>query len=62
MQENQLPNGQLMEEVALGGGVTSLGSSFIFNNNLNCRYLMIMTDGNLPGTDYFKQFDIFEKK
>ena len=44
------------------GGLTSRGSSFIFNNNLNCRYLMIITDGDWHGTEYFRQLDIFEKK
>jgi alpha-mannosidase len=45
-----------------GAGITPSGISLRFNNNLNCRYLMIVTDGNWHGTEYFKQLDIFEKK
>jgi alpha-mannosidase len=45
-----------------GAGITSIGSSLIFDNNLKCRYLMIINDGNWHGTEYLKQLDIFEKK
>jgi alpha-mannosidase len=40
----------------------SSGISYIFNNNLSCRYIMIMTDGSWHGSEYFRQLDIFEKK
>ena len=40
----------------------SSGISYIFNNNLTCRYIMFVTDGNWHGTEYFRQLDIFEKK
>lgn len=43
-------------------GLTSRGSSYIFTDNLNCRYLMIISDGDWHGTEYLKQLDIFEKK
>jgi hypothetical protein len=42
--------------------ITSIGSSFIFDNNLTCRYLMIISYGAWQGTEYFKQLDIFENK
>jgi alpha-mannosidase len=45
-----------------GRGIGGSGSSYIFNNNLKCRYLMFITDGSWHGTEYFKQIDIFEKK
>lgn len=38
------------------------GISYIFNNNLNCRYIMFVSDGNWHGTEYFRQLDIIEKK
>ncbi|HKI89920.1 MAG TPA: glycosyl hydrolase-related protein, partial [Draconibacterium sp.] len=38
------------------------GTSYVFNNDLNCRYLMFISDGNWHGTDYIKQLDIFKKK
>ena len=41
---------------------TFSGISFKFENNLNCRYLMILTDGHWHGTEYFNQLDIFEKE
>jgi alpha-mannosidase len=43
----------------------SFGSADIsctFKNNLNCRYLMFISDGNWHGTEYIRQLDIFEKK
>jgi alpha-mannosidase len=40
----------------------STAISYIFNNNLNCRYIMFVSDGNWHGTEYFRQLDIFEKK
>lgn len=36
----------------------SSGISYIFSNNLNCRYIMFVTDGNWHGTEYFRQLDI----
>ena len=39
----------------------SSGISYVFNNNLTCRYIMFLTDGNWHGSEYFKQIDIFEK-
>jgi alpha-mannosidase len=45
-----------------GRGLPSSGTSYIFENNLKCRYIMIISDGNWHGTEYFKQVDIFEKK
>jgi hypothetical protein len=45
-----------------GRGFRGTGTSYEFNNNLNCRYLMFISDGNWHGTDYIKQLDIFEKK
>ena len=49
---------------ANGGGrwFRGSGTSYIFNNDLNCRYLLFISDGNWHGTDYIKQLDIFEKK
>ncbi len=49
---------------ANGGGrwFRGSGSSYIFKNDLNCRYLMFISDGNWHGTDYMKQLDIFEKQ
>lgn len=43
-------------------GFGGSGSSYIFDNNLKCRYLMFISDGNWHGTEYIKQLDIFEKK
>jgi hypothetical protein len=48
--------------VGSGRGMTSSGSSFIFDNNLTCRYLMLITDGAWHGTELIRQLDIFEKK
>ena len=44
-----------------GRGFASSGTSFIFENNLKCRYLLFISDGNWHGTEYLKQLDIFEK-
>ena len=38
------------------------GISYIFGNNISFRYIMIVTDGNWHGTEYFRQLDILEKK
>jgi hypothetical protein len=38
------------------------GISYQYNNNLKCRYLLFVSDGNWHGTEYFKQLDIFEKQ
>jgi len=43
-------------------GVASSGTSFVFDNNLKCRYIMFLTDGSWHGTEYLKQLDIIEKK
>ncbi len=45
-----------------GRGIRTSGISYIFNNNLKCKYLMFISDGTWHGTDYFKQIDIFEVK
>jgi len=44
-----------------GRGMGGSGMSYIFSNNLKCRYLMLISDGNWHGSDYLKQLDIFEK-
>ena len=43
------------------GGMGASGSSFQFENNLKCRYLMFLTDGKWHGNDYIKQVDVFVK-
>ena len=45
-----------------GRGVASSGTSLVFENNLQCRYIMIISDGSWHGTEYIKQLDIIEKK
>ena len=45
-----------------GRGFGGSGTSFIFENNLKCQYLMFISDGNWHGSDYIKQLDIFERK
>ncbi|MCJ7448492.1 MAG: glycosyl hydrolase-related protein [Bacteroidales bacterium] len=45
-----------------GRGFGGSGTSYVFDNNLKCRYLMFISDGSWHGTDYVKQLDIFEKK
>jgi len=45
-----------------GRGVSSSGTSFVFDNGLQCRYIMFVSDGNWHGTEYLKQLDIIEKK
>jgi alpha-mannosidase len=45
-----------------GRGVASSGTSLVFENNLQCRYIMIISDGGWHGTEYIKQLDIIEKK
>jgi alpha-mannosidase len=39
----------------------STGISYIFDN-LKCRYIMFISDGNWHGSEYFRQLDIIEKK
>ena len=45
-----------------GRATGSTGISYVFNNNLTCRYIMFLTDGSWHGSEYFRQLDIFEKK
>ena len=45
-----------------GRGFGGTGTSYVFDNNLQCRYLLFISDSNWHGTEYFKQLDIFEKK
>ena len=45
-----------------GRSFGSADISYTFKNNLNCRYLMFISDGNWHGTEYIRQLDIFEKK
>jgi len=45
-----------------GRGIASTGTSFIFDTGLQCRYIMIISDGNWHGTEYLKQLDIIEKR
>ncbi|MCX6321268.1 MAG: glycosyl hydrolase-related protein [Bacteroidia bacterium] len=45
-----------------GRGVSSSGTSLVFDNGLQCRYIMFISDGNWHGTEYLKQLDIIEKK
>jgi alpha-mannosidase len=45
-----------------GRGMNSTGTSYVFDNNLQCRYIMFITEGNWHGTEYFKQVDVIEKK
>jgi len=45
-----------------GRGVSSSGTSLIPDNGLQCRYIMIISDGSWHGTEYIKQLDIIEKK
>ena len=33
-----------------------------FEDNLKCRYLLLLTDGKWQGNDYLKQVDIFIKQ
>jgi alpha-mannosidase len=43
------------------GGMGASGASLQFENNLRCRYLMLLTDGKWHGNDYLKQVDVFVK-
>lgn len=43
------------------GGMGASGASLQFENNLKCRYLMLLTDGRWHGNDYMKQVDVFVK-
>jgi len=45
-----------------GRGFGGSGTSWIFDNNLKCRYIMFITDGGWHSSDYFRHLDIFEKK
>jgi alpha-mannosidase len=45
-----------------GRGISSGGTSLVFESGLQCRYLMIVSDGTWHGTEYLKQLDIIEKK
>ena len=45
-----------------GRGVSSSGTSLVFENGLQCRYIMFISDGSWHGTEYFKQLDIIEKR
>ena len=45
-----------------GRGFGGTGTSWIFDNNLKCRYLLFISDGSWHGSDYFRHLDIFEKK
>jgi alpha-mannosidase len=44
-----------------GRGVSSTGTSLVFESALQCRYIMFVSDGNWHGTEYIKQLDIIEK-
>jgi alpha-mannosidase len=43
-------------------GMSGSGISYIFDNNLTCRYIMLVTEGNWHGTEYLKQLDLIDKK
>jgi alpha-mannosidase len=43
-------------------GIGTSGISYIFNNNLTCRYIMLVTEGSWHGSEYLRQLDIVEKK
>jgi len=43
------------------GGVNASGTSLQFDNNLKCRYLMLIADGRWHGNDLVSQLDIFVK-
>ena len=43
------------------GGMGASGTSFQFDNNLKCRYLMLLTDGRWHGNDFIKQLDVIVK-
>lgn len=45
-----------------GRGFGGTGTSYLFGNNLQCRYLLFISDSGWHGTEYFKQIDIYEKK
>ena len=45
-----------------GRGISSGGTSLVFESGLQCRYIMIVSDGTWHGTEYLKQLDIIEKK
>jgi len=45
-----------------GRGFGGTGTSWIFDNNLKCRYIMFISDGSWHSSDYFRHLDIFEKK
>jgi hypothetical protein len=43
------------------GGLNASGTSLQFDNNLKCRYLMLIADGRWHGNDLLNQLDIFVK-
>jgi len=43
------------------GGINASGTSLQFDNNLKCRYLMLIADGRWHGNDLLSQIDIFVK-
>jgi len=45
-----------------GRGFGGSGASYMFKNNLKCKYLMFISDGSWHGSDYIKQLDVFEAK
>jgi hypothetical protein len=45
-----------------GRAISSAGTSLVFENGLQCRYIMLVSDGNWHGTEYLKQLDIIEKR
>jgi alpha-mannosidase len=45
-----------------GRGFGGAGTSYVFENSLNFRYLMFISDGSWHGSDYIKQLDIFAGK
>lgn len=45
-----------------GRNIPSSGTSFVFGKNIECRYLMFISDGGWHGTEYIRQLDIIEKK
>jgi hypothetical protein len=61
---NPAENGwQYVGPYGIGGrGVSSTGTSLVFDSGLPCRYLMFVSDGSWHGTEYLKQLDIIDKK
>ncbi len=44
-----------------GRGSAGSGISFIFDDDLSCRYIMFISDGTWHSSDYFSQVDVFGK-